>query len=83
MQKNPTKMHFPIASMLCSAFGHDYVITKNVTNHIHEYKCSKCGREVTDGVSGKLETLTTKAKLINESVASFFIKKSSNVGATS
>ena len=68
-----------IFGFMCNAFGHDYIITKKVTNHINEYKCSNCGREVTDNPSGYLEALTLKRKELNQCLSNFFQKKSRRV----
>jgi len=74
--KNPSpKQSVSLSGLLCSAFGHDYVITRKVTNHINEYKCSNCNREVTDNLTGHLEVLTFKNKKVNTCVSSFFQKR--------
>ncbi len=66
---------YSLSGFVCSAFGHDYIITRKVTNHINEYCCTHCGKEVTEDYNGKLEVLTVKNKEINSSLASFFQKK--------
>ena len=66
-------------NFICSAFGHDYYETTKVTNHISEYKCSHCGKEVTDNASGQIEILTNKNREINASLASFFKKKNNRI----
>ncbi len=74
MNSSP-KPHFSLSGLMCSALGHDYIITRKVTNHINEYKCTQCGREVTDSLNGKREALTFKTKQINTALATFFEKK--------
>lgn len=66
-----------IFGFMCTTFGHKYKVTRKVTNHINEYKCSHCGKEVTDNMSGKLEVLTYKTKEVNTKL-SVFCKKRSN-----
>lgn len=62
--------------IVCTAFGHDYTITRKVSDHINEYQCSHCGREVTDNMNGTLEELTSKIKGVNTVVATFLKKRS-------
>ncbi|MEZ4875389.1 MAG: hypothetical protein R2793_08055 [Flavobacteriaceae bacterium] len=75
MSYNSSNPLFSFSGIVCSTFGHHYKVTRKVTNHINEYKCSHCGKEMTDNFSGKLEVLTLKNKEINTSLASFFEKK--------
>ena len=75
MKKKSPNQSFSIFGVLCSLVGHQYLITNKITNHINEYRCSQCGKEVTDGTSGDLELLTFKNKKVNESLALFFKKK--------
>ncbi len=58
-----------IAKVFCKLFGHKLHVSKNVTNHIHEYKCAKCGMEMTDTANGFLERLTPKFKETNDYLA--------------
>jgi hypothetical protein len=79
---NPSpKKHFTLSSVVCITFGHDYIITRKVTNHINEYRCSHCGREVADNDHGSLEPLTQKLKNANSTLAVFFQKKKRRVSA--
>ena len=76
MKSTSPKTSFSFAGMVCGTLGHDYKVTRKVTNHINEYKCVQCGREVTDTMSvGKVEILTSKNREINTTLASFFRKK--------
>lgn len=47
-------------------FGHDFRITRKVTNHVKEYKCKKCKKQFTTNVNGNIVELTTKSKEIND-----------------
>lgn len=51
--------------MYCSVFGHDYQVSRNVTNHVKEYKCSRCNKELTTNGNGNLTVLTPKYREIN------------------
>ena len=68
-----------LSGLLCVAFGHDYIVTRKVTNHINEYKCSHCGREVAENDTGHLEVLTKKLKNTNSNLATFFQKKNRRI----
>lgn len=67
--KVATPILFSVAKVFCNLFGHKLQVSKNVTNHIHEYKCAKCGMEMTDTANGFLERLTPKFKETNDYLA--------------
>lgn len=71
--KNPQLFSF--SEVFCSIFGHQLKVSKNVTNHIHEYQCAKCGVEMTDTANGFLEKLTPKFKETNTYLASFYKRR--------
>lgn len=75
MKTKTTKSTFSLSGIVCSAVGHNYVVSRKITNHISEYKCTRCGKEVTTTYSGRLEGLTVKTKEANTSLALFFQKK--------
>jgi len=75
MKETYTKSSFSISGIVCSTLGHDYAVSRKITNHINEYKCTKCGKEVTDNFAGRVEDLTLKTKQVNTSLALFFEKK--------
>lgn len=75
MKTNTTKSSFSLSGIVCSTLGHNYVVSRKITNHINEYKCTQCGKEVTNTYSGRLERLTVKTKEVNTSLALFFEKK--------
>nr|WP_321233710.1 hypothetical protein [uncultured Psychroserpens sp.] len=52
-------------SLYCSIFGHQYEVSKNITYHVKEYKCSHCNSQVTTSGNGGLTILTPKYKEIN------------------
>tara|TARA_B100000809_G_scaffold266767_1_gene331385 strand:+ start:6636 stop:6878 length:243 start_codon:yes stop_codon:yes gene_type:complete len=66
---------FNLSSILCTTFGHKFIITNNITNHIKEFKCKTCNKEVTNAFSGKLEVLNFKNRKTNASLSKFFKKK--------
>jgi hypothetical protein len=54
-----------VKSIYCSIFGHQYEVSKNITYHVKEYKCSHCKSQVTTSGTGGLTILTPKHKEIN------------------
>ncbi|MFT5242231.1 MAG: hypothetical protein ACJA1H_000382 [Glaciecola sp.] len=52
-------------SIYCSFFGHQYEVSKNITYHVKEYKCSHCISQVTTNGNGGLTPLTPKYQEIN------------------
>lgn len=72
---NPTKFSF--AKSLCSIFGHKLCVSKNITDHVHEYRCKKCGMEMTDTADGLLARLTPKFKETNAYLAKIHRKRKS------
>ena len=75
MKATYAKSSFSFSGIVCSTLGHDYAISRKITNHINEYKCTKCGKEVTDNFVGRVENLTFETKQVNTSLALFFEKK--------
>ena len=65
--KYPTLFSF--SKVHCNIFGHNLKISKNITNHVHEYQCRTCGMEMTDTADGLLARLTPKFKETNEYLA--------------
>jgi hypothetical protein len=71
MKTNSPKRSVSIFGIICTAIGHNYKVTRKVTDHINEYQCSHCGKEVTDNLNGNLELLTFKTRELNTAVSSF------------
>ncbi len=80
--KSSPKTNRSLSGLLCVAFGHDYIVTRKVTNHINEYKCSHCGREVAENDTGHLEVLTQNLKHTHSILATFFQKKNQKISTT-
>lgn len=59
----------------CSVFGHDYVVTENITSFVKEYTCCHCNKQVTTSVNGNLIPLTPKFKEINSVLKRIHLKK--------
>ncbi|MDX1761582.1 MAG: hypothetical protein R3218_05455 [Christiangramia sp.] len=74
MNKEQPKL-FSFARVYCSVFGHKLRVSKNITNHVHEYRCRKCGMEMTDTADGLLARLTPKFKETNAYLAKIHEKR--------
>ncbi len=75
MKKTTPSSTFSFSKIYCSLFGHNYLLSKNVTHHIKEYTCSHCGEQATTNSRGRLEAMTPKLKEINNALASMHAKK--------
>lgn len=64
-----------IAKIFCNFFGHNLKVSKTITNHVHEYRCSKCGMEMTDTADGFLARLTPKFKETNAYIATIYQRR--------
>ncbi|MDT0691181.1 hypothetical protein RM549_15405 [Salegentibacter sp. F188] len=73
--KNSNPKLFSFSKVFCSIFGHQLKVSKNVTEHIHEYQCAKCGMEMTDTANGFLARLTPKFKETNNYLAKIHQKR--------
>lgn len=71
MKQNMNPTINSLAKVFCNIFGHELKVSKNVTNHIHEYECAKCGMEMTDTANGFIARLTPKFKETNEYLKNF------------
>ncbi|MCL6266760.1 hypothetical protein [Flagellimonas myxillae] len=63
------------SSFFCNLFGHHYVVSKKVTQHIKEYKCLHCQKEVTTDASGKLSALTPQMQDINSTLEDMYRRR--------
>jgi len=54
-----------VKSIYCSFFGHQYEVSKKVTYHVKEYKCTHCHTQMTTNGKGGLTPLTPKYQEIN------------------
>lgn len=72
--KTSTNLSMP-QRLYCDIFGHNYKVTKKVTHHIKEYKCSCCKKELTTNSNGKLTELTPKFKDINAVLSRIYSNK--------
>jgi transposase-like protein len=63
-------------SVHCTIYGHDYVLSKDVTEHVKEYTCKHCQYQVTTSSNGQLTILNDKRKEINDTLQRMYrVKK--------
>ncbi|WP_178986551.1 hypothetical protein [Winogradskyella helgolandensis] len=62
--------------LYCDLFGHNYQITKKVTNHVKEYTCKCCKKQLTTNSNGRLTELTAKHQDINTALERLYNNKS-------
>lgn len=61
--------------IICALFGHKIITSRNITNHLKEYKCTVCKMELTNTEEGNLTFLTPELKEVNEALVNFCQKK--------
>jgi len=64
-----------VAGLYCSVIGHQFKVEKNITNHIKEYKCCRCGLEVTNNAKGNIVPLTEKLRDTHASLQMVITKR--------
>lgn len=69
-----------LSGIVCQLFGHHYKISKRVTEHIKEYTCVNCKKQVTTDEHGKLSELTPKMREINKTLEEMYQKRNRRVG---
>jgi len=73
--KTSTSIEMAGSRLYCSVFGHQYQVSKNVTEYIKEYTCNCCKKELTTKGNGKLTELTAKYKEINRILEHIYNKR--------
>lgn len=54
---------------ICAVFSHNFTVSQRITDHIKEYKCTRCGQEMTDTAHGFIAKLTPKFRETNAYIA--------------
>jgi len=75
MSKTITPDGNKLTGLFCNFFGHHYVVSKKVTEHIKEYRCAHCNKKVTTDGFGKLSPLTPQMKEINNVLHDMYQKR--------
>lgn len=69
------KEKFFTKKVLCSFLGHKFIVTRIITDHFKEFKCTVCELELTNDDKGQKTFLTPELKEINETLIVFHNKK--------
>ncbi|MFD2517182.1 hypothetical protein ACFSTG_04695 [Salinimicrobium flavum] len=75
METLKSLMMFLPGKLLCPFLGHRLQVSKLITDHIKEYKCCRCGEEMTDTAQGLLEKLTPKFRETNAFLANYYERR--------
>ena len=63
----------------CKMFGHSYIVTRHVTEHVKEYSCKYCNKQLTTSSNGSLTELTPKFKEINDVLERIHYRRSMRI----
>ena len=67
--ENRTPLLFSPKAWICGILDHRFTVSQNITDHIKEYKCTRCGEERTDTAQGLIAKLTPKFRETNAYIA--------------
>lgn len=67
------------SKLYCGLFGHNYKVSKKITYHVNEYKCSNCKHELTTNGNGGLVELCPKFREINDILSRIHKKKTTRL----
>jgi len=70
------------SKIICSLLGHRFKILKIITVHTKEYKCDRCGKEVTTNTLGNIVPLTDKLKTIHQGLESLVVRRKRSMSTT-
>ncbi|SHI33098.1 hypothetical protein SAMN04487911_101138 [Arenibacter nanhaiticus] len=62
-------------ALCCGILGHHFAVSKRVTDHIKEYQCVHCKKQVTTDVSGNLSALTPEKQDINNTLEDLYQRR--------
>lgn len=65
-----------LSSVFCQIFGHQFTISRKVTQHITEYECVHCKKQMTTNEYGELSELTTELEAINNTLQDMWRRRS-------
>jgi len=66
MRKRPPSEGRTLLSLICAIFGHQYRVSREITDHVKEYSCTYCDRQLTTDADGAISELTEEKQRINE-----------------
>lgn len=75
--KTKKPLLFSPGALICAILGHRFEVSRNITEHIKEYRCSCCGQEMTDTAQGFMAKLTPKFKETNAFLERYYKRRCS------
>ena len=83
MKKRPIGQGNRIKGALCAVLGHEYVVSREITQHIKEYRCIHCDKQVSGDEDGQLRQLTAEKIEINNTLRDIHFKRKSRQRSSS
>lgn len=77
METKKSQILFSPRAWICAIFDHRLEVSKDVTEHIKEYRCARCKQEMTDTAQGFIAKLTPKLKETNSFLAKYYERRCS------
>jgi len=68
------------SKLYCSIFGHNYDVSKKVTQHVKEYTCKCCKKQLTTNGNGRLTELTPTFREINSILERIYTRRMIRLG---
>lgn len=75
--KTKKPLSFSPGALICAILDHRFEVSRNITEHIKEYKCTCCGQEMTDTAQGIKVKLTPKFRETNAFLENFYKRRCS------
>lgn len=75
MKQTTTPNGNKLTGIFCNFFGHHFVVSRKVTEHVKEYECLHCKKQVSTDERGKLSSLTPKMREINKTLEDMYQKR--------
>lgn len=70
-----SKSYSPLKSALCSITGHNFKVSHVVNERIQELCCSKCHKQMTHNIYGKMVPLNERYSQINRDLTEMARKR--------
>ena len=79
MENQKAPLSFSFGRLICSISAHKFRVSKKITEHIKEYKCTCCGEEMTDTANGFLAKLTPRFRETNAFLAKIHERRTKRI----
>lgn len=72
MEKDHPRTSSPLLGLLCTVFGHDYIILSKTSNHQSEFQCVWCQKKVSNVYLENLKSLRCRLDEFKKNISLFF-----------